>query len=59
MVAVYVESNSRRIFDTGYFRALVINVVDKNTTNPKVIVKLIDEGYIETISVYYITFINN
>ncbi|XP_060864055.1 putative ATP-dependent RNA helicase TDRD12 isoform X2 [Metopolophium dirhodum] len=50
MVAVQVESNSRKIIDTGYFRALVINVVDKNTTNPKVMVKLIDEGYIETIS---------
>jgi len=51
MVAVQMESNSIKMIDTAYFRALVINVVDKNTTNPKVMVKLIDEGYIETISV--------
>lgn len=51
MVAVHIESNSREIIDTAYFRALVINVVDNNTTNPKVIVKLIDEGCTETISV--------
>jgi len=49
MVAVQMESSSR--IDTAYFRALVINIVDKNTTNPKVKVKLIDEGYVETISV--------
>lgn len=46
-----MESSTRKIIDTAYFRALVINIVDKNTTNPKVKVKLIDEGYVETISV--------
>lgn len=51
MVAVQVESSSIKMIDTAYFRALVINVVDNNTANSKVMVKLIDEGYIETISV--------
>jgi len=46
-----MESSSKKIIDAAYFRALVINVVDINTTNPKVKVKLIDEGYVETISV--------
>ncbi|CAI6372649.1 unnamed protein product [Macrosiphum euphorbiae] len=50
MVAVQVESSSIKMIDTAYFRALVINVVDNNTANSKVMVKLIDEGYIETIS---------
>lgn len=50
IVAVQMESSTRKIIDTAYFRALVINIVDKNTTNPKVKVKLIDEGYVETIS---------
>ncbi|XP_015363727.1 PREDICTED: putative ATP-dependent RNA helicase TDRD12 [Diuraphis noxia] len=50
IVAVQIDSSTRKINNTAYFRALVINVVDKNTTNPKVKVKLIDEGYVETIS---------
>jgi len=49
-----MESKIKEIIDTKYFRALVINLVDINTTNPKVRVKLIDEGYVETISVYCI-----
>ncbi|XP_060837177.1 putative ATP-dependent RNA helicase TDRD12 isoform X2 [Rhopalosiphum padi] len=49
IVAVKIN-NSGNIINTEYFRALVINVVDKNTKNPKVRVKLIDEGYVETIS---------
>ncbi|XP_025202131.1 putative ATP-dependent RNA helicase TDRD12 [Melanaphis sacchari] len=50
IVAVQIESNStRKIIDIKYFRALVINIVDKNTTNSKVRVKLIDEGCVETI----------
>lgn len=51
IVAVQIDSNnSRKTTNTGYFRALIINIVDKCTTNPTVRVKLIDEGYVETIS---------
>jgi len=46
-----MESFTGKIINTAYFRALVINVVDKNTRNPKVKVKLIDQGFVETISV--------
>lgn len=47
-----MEYKANEIITTGYFRALVINVIDKNKTNPKVKVKLIDEGHVETILVY-------
>lgn len=37
--------------NTEYYRAVVIGFTDTNTMDPKVIVKLIDQGFVETLSV--------
>jgi len=49
IVAVHLDIKEER--STEYFRAIIIDVIDKNTMNPKVKVKLIDLGFIKFVSV--------
>lgn len=50
-VAVQLDIKIREDVNTEYFRAIIIDLVDTNTTNPKVKVKLIDEGFVDFVSV--------
>lgn len=52
IVAVEVESLVKeQTMITQYFRGIVLGLVSQSTMNPKVIVKLIDQGFVENISV--------
>lgn len=52
IVAVELETIVReQKMVTQYFRGIVMGLVNQNNMNPKAIVKLIDQGYVENISV--------
>jgi len=46
-----LEFKIKEYGNTEFFRGIVIDYVDKNSINPKLMVKLIDLGLIKTVSV--------
>ncbi|XP_025420540.1 putative ATP-dependent RNA helicase TDRD12 isoform X2 [Sipha flava] len=54
IVAVQLYTKKREEENTEYFRAIIIGFLDTNTINSKVEVKLIDEGFVDTISIWKI-----
>lgn len=49
---VQLESKIQKHRNTEFFRATVIGFLDTHTMNPKAVVKLIDLGYIDSVSVH-------
>lgn len=51
MVAVQLEKNIRGQMNTIFLRAIVLDLIDTHAMNPKVTIKLIDEGRIDIVPV--------